>query len=291
MTSILTNAGAMVALNSLQNTQNMLNDTQNQISTGLAVSTAKDNAAVWTVATTMKANVASLNQTATDLGNASSILGTAVTAANTIESLVSQIRAQVTSLSDTATNTSATAANISQLALQISSTITSAAFNGVNLLNATQSGGLTFEASTANNYVSSVSNTSATISTGAITDLSSGGTTGTAFLTAFVTGLSGLTAPLTDAQVQTDLTAVDTYSTAVEASASQLGAVQASVNEQQSFVTNLATTFQTGAGAMVDANMAAESAKLTALQTQQSLGISALSIANQAPQAILKLFQ
>jgi flagellin len=76
----------------------------------------------------------------------------------------------------------------------------------------------------------------------------------------------------------------------VEAQSSSLGSTQANVASQQTFVNNLATQFTSGAGAMVDANMTAESARLTALQTQQSLGISALSIANQAPQSVLKLF-
>ena len=46
-----------------------------------------------------------------------------------------------------------------------------------------------------------------------------------------------------------------------------------------------------GVGNLVDADMAKESANLTALQAQQQLGIQALSIANAAPQNILALFQ
>jgi len=46
-----------------------------------------------------------------------------------------------------------------------------------------------------------------------------------------------------------------------------------------------------GVGAMVDADMEEASARLTALQTQQQLGIQSLSIANQAPQSILSLFR
>lgn len=62
MISVLTNPGAMVALQALNATQSELNTTQNDISTGLKINSAKDNAATWTVATTMQANVASLNQ-------------------------------------------------------------------------------------------------------------------------------------------------------------------------------------------------------------------------------------
>ena len=60
---------------------------------------------------------------------------------------------------------------------------------------------------------------------------------------------------------------------------------------QQTFVNNLASTLTSGVGNMVDANMTAEFAKLSALQVQQQLGTQALSIANQSPQLLLKLMQ
>ena len=72
--------------------------------------------------------------------------------------------------------------------------------------------------------------------------------------------------------------------------AAQFGAVQSNVQSQQTFVNNLVTTLQAGVGNMVDANMTQESAKLSALQVQQQLGTQALSIANQAPQILIKLF-
>ena len=66
--------------------------------------------------------------------------------------------------------------------------------------------------------------------------------------------------------------------------------MQSNVQSQQTFVNNLVTTLQAGVGNMVDANMTQESAKLSALQVQQQLGTQALSIANQAPQILIKLF-
>jgi flagellin len=289
MTSVLTNSGAMVALQSLEATQAALNNTQTQISTGLKINSAKDNAAVWTVATTMKANVASLNQVSSGLSNADSILGTAVSGATQIASLVSQIRAQAVSLTDSATNPTATASNITELTNQITAVIGSSSFNGINLLNATQAAGLNFTAATGNDYTAGGATTA--ISTGAITDLSAGGALGT--LTAALTAATGATTPgtpLTQAGLTTVLTAIDTYSATVESAASSLGATQLNIESQKTFVDNLSSALTSGVGNMVDADMTAESARLTALQTQQQLGVSALSIANQAPQAILKLF-
>ncbi len=287
MTSILTNSGAMVALQSLEMTQQNLVDTQNQISTGLAVSSAKDNASTWVVATTMKSNVSSLNQVSQDLGNADSILGTAVAGTNSITGLVAQIRAKVASFTDTATNQAATQADVTQLASQIDAIVKSSSFNGVNLLDASQPTGLNFVAATANDYTKG--GTSTTISTGATTDLSSAGAGAT--VAAFKTLVSGLATAITSpATLDTALTTIDAYNSTVETASATFGAVQSNVEAQKTFVTNLANTFQTGAGNMVDADMTAESARLSALQTQQSLGTQALSIANQAPQTILKLF-
>jgi len=76
----------------------------------------------------------------------------------------------------------------------------------------------------------------------------------------------------------------------VNSALATLGSGSAKFSIQATFVQNLSDTLQTGIGNLVDANMATESAQLTALQTKQQLGVQALSIANQAPQIILSLF-
>ena len=78
--------------------------------------------------------------------------------------------------------------------------------------------------------------------------------------------------------------------TAVNAAA-ELGSSQKRIETQMDFVGKLSDALTTGIGAMVDADMEEASARLQALQTQQQLGIQALSIANQAPQSILSLFR
>ncbi|MEP4337788.1 MAG: flagellin, partial [Roseobacter sp.] len=54
MSSIMTNTAAMTALSTLQQTNKNMEMTQNRISTGLRVATATDNAAYWSIATTMR---------------------------------------------------------------------------------------------------------------------------------------------------------------------------------------------------------------------------------------------
>jgi flagellin len=381
VTSILTNNSAMVALQNLKSTTASLTKTQNEISTGLAVNTAKDNASVWTVATTMKANVATLNQVSSDLGNADSILGTATSGTAQLTSLVSQIRAKIVSFTDPAVNQTAIQADVTQLANQLQSTVESSSFNGVNLLDGSQSSGLTFVAATNNSYANGGS--SPTITTGPSYDLSPDNA-GTATIPLnFIASISGAGQPATATDVANGdiagvpltegvpitpaetsavatwnsprltanalitttnanrialnpaapqnaivqafqslvsnlagafpngtidaaippyggtppvtnldnaLDTIDQYSAFVESQASAFGSTQSNVAAQQTFVQNLAGFLSIGAGNMVDANMEAESAQLSALQIQQQLGTQALSVANQSPQTILKLF-
>jgi flagellin len=293
-TSVLTNTGAMIALQNLEMTNKSLDKVQSQVSSGLSVSSAADDAATWVVATTMNANIASLTQVSQGLGNADSILGTAVSGATEIASLVAQIRAAVTSTQDPATDVAATQAQVDQIIGQINAAVTSSNFNGVNLLNGTNASGISFLASTANNYTVAGA-TSTTIATGAGADLTTSATGTNASMQALFNlvgtgGSGGGLVAITGATLAAALTTVDTANQAVENAGAQFGAVQSNIQSQQTFVDSLVTTLQAGVGNMVDANMTAESAKLSALQVQQQLGTQALSIANQAPQILIKLF-
>ena len=293
--SILTNNGAMIALQNLEATNMSMNTVQNDISTGLSVNTAKDNAASWVVSTTMNANIASLNQVGQHLGNADSILGTAVSGADEVTSLISQIRAAVTSTQDPSTDVAATQNEVDQMVNQINATVTSSNFNGVNLLDGSQTAGISFLAATANDYTVTGA-ASTTISSGAGADLTTSATGTDATMKALFNlvdsaGTGGGLAAITSSTLDAALKTVDTANSTVESAAAQFGAVQQNVDAQQTFVNNLASTLPSGVGNMVDANMTAESAKLSALQVQQQLGTQALSIANQSPQLLLKLMQ
>lgn len=77
----------------------------------------------------------------------------------------------------------------------------------------------------------------------------------------------------------------------VTSSLTKLGTGSKSLDNQLLFTSKLADSLEAGIGNLVDADLAKESARLTALQTKQQLGVQALSIANAAPQTILSLFQ
>jgi flagellin len=371
MTSILTNSGAMIALQSLEATQNSLSMTENEVSTGLKVQTAKDDAAAWAISTTMNSNISSLGQVGTDLGNADSVLGTAVSGADQITSLLSQIRSKVESATSASDQSSVAdiQGEVDQLLNQITDTLQSSSFNGINLLNGSTTSklangdtGIAFLAATANNYAGTTGvqssfinvdtqNTNLTTTSGAgvtagvaagtssalqnlfnlLGDSSTGNTatggtsaiytqadgtagttdqyylssttgslytatapaaTGDTVVSTTSAGLAGIVAEVNQNPNSLDafLNVIDQASQSVENAAAQFGAVQSNVEAQETFVSNLSDTLTTGVGNLVDADMTAASARLSALQTQQQLGTQALSIANQAPQSLLKLF-
>jgi flagellin len=139
VSSILTNNGAMTALQSLKATQKSLLQTQNRISTGLKVATAKDNAATWAVATSMRSDISNYKQVAENLSVSSSIIGTASAAAESIADLVKQVRTKVTSAQNPAVDKGQVQADIDGLLAQIGTIADAASLKGVNLVNSNNS--------------------------------------------------------------------------------------------------------------------------------------------------------
>ncbi|MDP2732363.1 MAG: flagellin, partial [Hoeflea sp.] len=117
--------------------------------------------------------------------------------------------------------------------------------------------------------------------------IDTGSTTGTSAAGAAVT----LTATTTDAEVEDMIRVVDSMFNQMTDAASNLGAVNSRISMQEEFVSNLMDSIDSGVGRLVDADMNEESTRLKALQTQQQLGIQALSIANSSSENILSLFR
>ncbi len=134
MNSILTNYNAMVALQSLEATQTQLSQVQQQISTGLKINSAKDDAATWAVSTNMNTSVANLQQVATNLGSADSAVGMAVSGTGQLAKLLSQLQTKITSAQDPTTDPNQVQNDVQALLSQVNSTIQSSGYNGLNLL-------------------------------------------------------------------------------------------------------------------------------------------------------------
>ena len=272
--SVNTNTGAMVALQYLNQTQGQLAQTQSAINSGMTVATARDNGAVFAIAQNERAQVAGYQAVTSSLNNGTSSIDVALSAGQSISDLLIQMKQQALSASDASLDTaSRQALNSSFQALlgQITTIVTNATFNGFNLVNgSTQQ--LTALASADGSRRITV----------AAQNMSLSGSVVTVATAASISTMAS--APTLVATIQTSLTNVD-------AALAKLSSGAAKFSIQGTFTQNLSDTLTTGIGNLVDANMAQESASLQALQVKQQLGIQALSIANQAPQSILSLFQ
>ncbi len=272
--SINTNAGALVALQNLTSTQMDLAKTQNVISTGKMINTAADNGAVWSIANTMTGKVTALGAVKDSLNRASSTIDVAMSAGQQVSDLLSQLKAQALAASDTSLNTASRTSlnqNFKALLSELTTVVSNAAFNGVNMIN---SGGTTIYALASDSGSSKI--------TVAAQSLALGGANVT-----IAAAASFATAAAASAYVATLTTSIANVNTAL----TNLGTGSNAIASQLKFVSGLQNSLNNGISNLVDADMAAESAQLQALQTKQQLGIQSLSIANQSTSALLSLFR
>ncbi len=122
-------------------------------------------------------------------------------------------------------------------------------------------------------------------------DISSGAGNVTAVTFTAVGGGSLVGTTLGAPAVTTALATIESAINSVKTALSSLGTSANQITTQSNFVKTLTDALTGGVGTLVDADLAAESANLQALQTKQQLGIQALSIANQGPGAVLSLFR
>jgi flagellin len=92
MISVNTNNGAMVALQTLNATNRELETTQNRISTGLKVASAKDNGAIWAIANRMRSDVGAYDRVRESNERASALVDTAIAAGESIMELLNEMK-------------------------------------------------------------------------------------------------------------------------------------------------------------------------------------------------------
>ena len=273
MFSVNTNPGALIALQNLNNTATQLQQAQNVVSTGLAIGSPKDNGAIWAIAQNERADDSALDAVKNSLQTGQSIIDVASSAGQTVSDLLTQMKQKALAASDSSLDSNSRAAlnnDFLSLVNEIKTAVTNASFNGVNLIN----GSLT-------NFTS-LANASGSVVTTKAQNLSIGGGVITVSATSSIS-----TVTLASGMIAT----VNSSLTNVNNALASLGTASKSLGDQLNFVSNLQDTLETGVGNLVNANLAKESATLTALQTKQQLGIQALSIANSSSSALLGLFR
>ncbi|SMC73014.1 flagellin [Fulvimarina manganoxydans] len=433
MSSINTNVAAMTALQTLQSTNSMMEETQNRISTGYRVSEASDNAAYWSIATTMRSDTKALSTVSDSLGIGSATVDTAYNALTSAKDVLDKIKTLLTSATQDGVEKSKVQDEITQAQGQLKSIASSASFSGQNWLSVdssasgfkavkemissfsrSETGALTvgsikvdtgsfalFDASATKTgvlekditattaakatrftaYEATATDTAGTATTKGTWDSGATVTAGTHDVTlgdtdvmsfkikigsgtetkvsitkstvdsalgstdgvidseadyaavlkkalddsgvqggtwAIAAGSLTITTANNNESITVSSTAVESFGASdiditksgtsagdikayinlvdkaiskVTASASTLGAVKNRLDLQSEFVSNLMDTLEKGIGTLVDADMTEESTKLKALQTQQQLGVQALSMANSSSQTLLSLFR
>jgi flagellin len=283
-------------------TQQEMAQTQNQVSTGLAVSSAADNAAYWSIGTQLSSDSGVVTAANSALTQSQSVLDTASSAISSIKTTIQSIQNALTE----ATNPGADIGNIqttlASLGSQLTDAVDGASFNGLNVLDGSQSAANLdfvsgFNATATGGTINTINlTTSALIASpagitaglAASSGILEGGTgaaggAGTNLLTLGTTVTNAATANAALAGVATVLNNLTNY-------AATIGATQDRMTSASTFNSALTTDYANGVSGLVDANMNTASTRLQALQTQEQLGIQSLSIANQNAQLILKLF-
>jgi len=274
LNSVNTNIGAQVALQSLNRTNDALAVTQKRVSTGYRVADAKDDGAAFAVAQTVRADIAGLTSANEQMGGVKGVLDTTLAGLTKVSDTMSTIRSVLVKLADGTLSDDQRTQYQSQYAslkTQVENFISDATYNGRTLLStSTSSGG---------GDIATVRNE-----------------TGTTYTLSAVDGASLTVAatPSSAAAAASALASGGDFSTkmaAINTALNTFGSDNNYLDSQVAFNKEKMSSLDTGLGALVDADLAKESAKLQALQIRQQLGTQALSIANQAPQSLLSLFR
>lgn len=326
MASIMTNASALTALQSLNSTNKNLETTQSRISTGYRVADASDNAAYWSIATTMRSDFQAMSTVQDSLGLGASKVDTAYTGMNKAIETVNEIKVKLVAANGaSASDKEKIDIEIKALQSQLKSYADSATFSGANWLSTDTSANTTAGAFDDVKIVASFNrNASGTVSLGTIdivvqdiklydagqtseadagildSDRDAAGaraaaqdpTLGDESVAGDTYRVSTLSvAGASDSQLTDMLGAVEGALKDMTTAATNLGSAKSRINLQKTFTTSLMDSIERGVGQLVDADMNKESTRLQALQVQQQLGIQALSIANGNSQSILSLFR
>jgi flagellin len=324
----MTNAAALTALQSLNSTNKQLEVTQARIATGYRVAEASDNAAYWSIATTMRSDSKALSTVQDSLGLGASKVDTAYTGMQKAIDTVNDIKVKLVAANGaSAADKEKIDVEIKALQGQLKSFAETATFSGTNWLSVDSTSHSTAGIFDDAKIVSAFNRSAAgAVSLGTIdvkvqdiklydayalaTGLNDGiidatrlGATG-ARQVASSPGVAGTDTAVdtytvatlsvggfTDAQISKQITVIEAAFREMAEAATNLGAVKNRIDLQKTFTTSLMDSIERSVGQLVDADMNKESTRLQALQVQQQLGIQALSIANGNTQSILSLFR
>ena len=275
MNSINTNMQSLIALQNLNTTNTAMASTQKRVSTGFRVADARDDGGAYAVAQTVRSDVAGVTAANEQIGGVKGVLDTTFAALSMVSDTLKQIRTTLTRLADGAIGADQRATYGEQytlLAQQVSEFIDDAKYNGRSLLTTdTASGGGDIVA--IRNEIGGVFTVQAV--DGATLKLPA-------------TGPTSATDAATWINTGGDF---DDVADAISETLNKFGSSMKFLENQMLYNSKKTDALEGGLGALVDADLAKESSVLEALKARQQLGVQTLSLANQGPQVLLRLFQ
>jgi flagellin len=283
---INTNSEALIAQNNLTTTEDSLNTAMTDLSSGLRINTAADDAAGYAITEDLTSQVNGLNQANSNAQDATSLIQTADGALNDVEQMLQRVRELAVEYNGgtlDSTDQNAIVSEVQQLVCQIDQIGQQAQFNGISLFAPTGAGGtgnLTFQVGANDSEVISITLQALTGSSGLLSvidsitvDIDSSSNT------TFSLGASGI--------LNTISNLIDSVSTL----ASEFGAVQNRLSYTMDNLSTYSENLTSAQSTIQDVDMAAEMTEFTKDQILEQSGISMLSQAEQNPQEVLKLLQ
>jgi len=261
------------------------------VSSGQKVGDASDNVAYWSISTTMNSDNKALNAATDALGVGAAKVDTAYAAMDSAIDVVNEIKTKLTTASETSVDKLQVQLEITKLQEQLTAIGQAASFNGENWAIQGSGSSTTVVDGFIRDSAGSVKVTTATFNAGSYAMFST--------ITSGV-GSGGILASVMDIALQSNSTQgeIDAFMTTVQTAldgltdgAAALGALSARIDMQDSYSSKLSDAIESGVSRLVDADMEEESARLSALQTQQQLAVQSLSIANSSSQNIMSLFR
>ena len=297
--SVNTNRGALIALQNLNATNRSLEMTQNRVNTGLKVSSAKDNGAIFAIATAQRAEMGAQDAVRQSIQRGQSIVDVALAAGETVVEALTELKSLAVAIQDDAGNEAGNGFSengtklvndFEALVKEIHTALAGATFDGVNVFDEIAANGDDIAVTTntsGGKFVLKAGGSAITPSAGAALEFGGDVADGVWSTTAGYEAKKG-TATTEGAYSPAK---VEEAINAFTSTLADLGTKSKSLERQMTFVNKLQDSLETGIGNLVDADLAKESARLTALQTKQQLGVQALGIANQASSIVLNLFR
>jgi flagellin len=314
----MTNAGAISAVETLRSIGSTRLATQQQLATGLRVDTAQDNTAYWSIATTMRSDNKALSAAEDSLNLGAAAVGIAYTGMTNAIYITQQIKDKLINAREAGVDKNKINSELTELRTELYSIVDSSQFNGVNWLDRKSSdddkdhqvvGSFTRDASgNVSVKLLTYSMTNALGTNHLIDEDSQGGIlTNAAYAAAQGAStdwviINGRNQPnahtefkldnnTTASQVDEMIGVTERMLLAMTDAAAGLGSLGSRIKMQTDFVADLQDTQDRGVGRLVDANMNEAASKMKAVQVQQNLADTALSVANATPLTLLQLLQ